>query len=308
MQYHVDGEIVPRNDATVSALNRGVLYGDGITEQVRVYGGRVFEWDAHETRIHDALGALSIPVPEDLREWIDGVLAANDLTEAICRLSITRGGSPDLTPEVDAAPMVVIGTEPAPRGGRKRPNRAGKGDGDADRNEHDDGTEEANDDRDEGQHATDPAVVQTVTIRRPDDPDPLGRRAATVRARLELARAATDRYHADEALVRDRDGFVTGGAANDLLFVDDYALRVPRADPVDVLRPVVCDLAREESIPVEQGRYRPDAVRDADEAFLASAVGGLRPVARLDGIAVGDGPVRRLLSATLDDLIEEQHY
>lgn len=321
MRYHVDGEIIPADEATVSVRNRGVLYGDGITEHTRAFGGQVFEWNAHERRIREKCGALSIPVPADLHERIVSLLAANDLADAVCRLSITRGGGPGLTPDVDAPPTVVIGVEPAPRGGRTRTGRPettseNVSDG-ATRDGSDEGTEAAVGDEttvgDEtaasgGGPRSDPAVVQTVTIRRLDGPDPLGERAADVRARLELARAATDEYRADEALVRDREGFVVGGAASDLLFVDEQALHVPRADPVDVLRPVVCALAREESIPVERGRYPPDAVRDVDEAFLASAVDGVRPIARLDGIAIGDGPVRKLLAATLGDLIEEQYY
>jgi branched-chain amino acid aminotransferase len=71
---------------------------------------------------------------------------------------------------------------------------------------------------------------------------------------------------------------------------------------------VVCDLAREEEVPVEAGRYSPNAVREASEAFLASAAEGIRPISRLDGIAVGDGPVTRLLAATLEKLIETEYH
>jgi branched-chain amino acid aminotransferase len=70
---------------------------------------------------------------------------------------------------------------------------------------------------------------------------------------------------------------------------------------------VVCDLAREEGIPVEADRYSPSTVREASEAFLASAAEGIRPVSDLDGIAVGDGPVTRLLAATLEELIETEY-
>lgn len=320
MQYHVNGTLVPREDATVSVTDRGVLYGDGITERLRAYGGRVFQWMAHAERIDRRCGALSIPVPDDLHERIEGTLAANDLADATVRLSIVRGGGPSLSPTIDAAPTIVIAVEPATRGGRQRAGPTGNGpaaervavdpDDAVDRRtgESGDGIGPEDDGENGESSSAESTVVQTVTIRRPGDGDPLAERAAAIRARLELARAATDRYRADEALVRDREGFVAGGAASDVLFVDDAALRVPETAPVDVLRPVVCDLAREEGIPVERGRYRPNAVREASEAFLASAVEGLRPIVRLDGIGVGDGPVRKLLSATLDELIETRFY
>jgi branched-chain amino acid aminotransferase len=213
--YHVDGEIVPAEEAVVSVRNRGLLYGDGITEWLRAYGGRVFEWSAHERRIEKRCEALSIPVPGDLDERIEATLAANDRSEAVLRLSITRGGGPALTPDLDGDPIVVISAS-APLGS---PDGSGV---------------DAN-----------PVVMQTVTTRRDGNEDPLDERAERLRAHLELARAATDRYRAEEALLRDPNGFVTGGASADLLFVDESALRVPASDPVGVLRPVVCDLARE---------------------------------------------------------------
>jgi branched-chain amino acid aminotransferase len=285
MRFYVDGEFVERENASVSAENRGLLYGDGFTERLRAYGGTVFEWSTHERRIETRCEALSIPVPAGLRDRIAETLAANDLADAVVRLSITRGGGSALVPDLDATPVVVIAVEAAPRGGRSG--------GDL---ESEDG----------GENGTEPAVVQTVTVRRPSESDPLAERSARIRASLELARAATEAYRAEEALLRDAEGHVAGGATSDLLFVDG-ALRVPAADPVGVLRPVVCDLAREENIPIETGRYSPSTVREASEAFLASAIGGIRPVSRLDGIAVGGGAVTRLLAATLDELIEEQY-
>jgi branched-chain amino acid aminotransferase len=278
MYYHVDGEIVSADKAVVSAWDRGLLYGDGLTEWLRAYGGQVFEWSAHQRRIEERCGALSIPVPGDLDERIAATLAANDRSEALIRLSISRGGGPALTPDLDADPVVIVGASAPP----DSPNDPGV---------------ESN-----------PVVMQTVTTRRGGEADPFDERAARLRARLELARAATDQYQAEEALLRDRDGFVTGAASADLLFVDENALRVPASDPVSTLRPVVCDLAREEEVPVEAGRYSPSAVREASEAFLASAAEGIRPISRLDGIAVGDGPVTRLLAATLEKLIETEYH
>ena len=274
MYCHVNGEIVPAEEGVVSVRNRGLIHGDGITEWLRAYGGQVFEWSAHERRIEKRCEALSIPVPGDLDERIEATLAANDRSVAVLRLSITRGGGPALAPDLDADPVVILGASVPP------------------------GSPEVE---------SDPVVMQTVTTRRGSNGDPFDERGTRLHANLELARSATDRYRAEEALLRDSDGFVTGGASADLLFIDDSALRVPASDPVSTLRPVVCDLAREEGIPVEAGRYSPSAIREASEAFLASAVAGIRPVSHLDGIAVGGGPATRLLAATLEELIETEY-
>lgn len=279
MQYHLNGELVPAAEAAVSVTDRAFLYGDGFTDRARAFGGSILEWDAHARRIETTGAALAVPIPGDLRERIDETLRANDLPDAGVRVSVVRGGGPGLTPAIDAEPTVVVAVEPLPRGGRR-----GKP------------TWET------------PAVIQTVTVRRDRSGSPLGERLTALRARLEVARAATDRYRADEALVRDDRGTLTGGAASDLLFVDENALRVPEAKPVGVTRPLVIDLAREEGIPVEPGQYSPSDVREASEAFLTSATWGVRPVASVDGISIEAGPVVRLLRTVYDELIEDRYY
>ena len=81
-----------------------------------------------------------------------------------------------------------------------------------------------------------------------------------------------------------------------------------------VTRATVIDIAQEEGIPVEEGTYTPDAVREADEVFLTNSTWELRPVSSVDGIDVtGDGsgtagPLTTLLSRLFDRHVEERHY
>ena len=63
-----------------------------------------------------------------------------------------------------------------------------------------------------------------------------------------------------------------------------------------ITRMTVFDLAKELGVDVETGDYPGDALRDADEAFLSSTAGGIMPVTRVDGRALGDGkPGRQTL-------------
>lgn len=279
MQYHLNGRLVPAAKAAVSVHDRGFLYGDGFTERLRAFGGSILEWDTHARRIEAAGAALAIDVPDDLRERIAGTLRANDLTDAGVRVSIARGGGPELTPDPEADSTVAVTLERFPRGGR-----------------YGEPTWET------------PAVLQTVTVHHDCAGSPTEDRLTALRARLEVARAATDRHQADEALLCDPAGAVAGGAASDLLFVSQDALRVPEAEPVGVTRPLVLDLARKEGAPVEPGRYSPGDVREASEAFLTNAVWGIRPVTSIDGISMEAGPVVRLLRTVYDELIEGRYY
>ena len=57
-----------------------------------------------------------------------------------------------------------------------------------------------------------------------------------------------------------------------------------------------------------QGRYEPSEIREADEAFLTNTTWELRPVATVDGIDLGSGPVTTLLQRRFDALVERRHY
>jgi branched-chain amino acid aminotransferase len=123
-----------------------------------------------------------------------------------------------------------------------------------------------------------------------------------------LARRDTD---ADAALMLDGEGSLAEGATSNLFFVADDRLHTPSLDgPVlpGITRRVVLDLAADLGVPTETGRYEPDALRAADEAFLTNSTWELRPVASVDGTAVGGGPVTERLAAAFDRLVDAEHY
>ncbi|MFB6166222.1 MAG: aminotransferase class IV [Haloarculaceae archaeon] len=289
-EYHVNGELVPADAATVSVRDRGFRYGDAAFETLRAYGGSVFEWDAHERRLRTTCETLGFAaaVPDDLRERVRATLAANDLADAYVRLSVTRGVQPGkLTPATEFDPTVVVAVDDLPRGGV-------------------DGTAVWDE----------PAIVQTVRTRRtPGEAVPADAKTHNylngILARLELRRAETADYSADEALLRTTDGHVAEGATSNVCFVDRGVLKTPGTD-CDVLpgitREVVLDLARGEDFPVETGRYDVDDVRHADEAFLTNTTWELRPIESVDGIDVGAGPMTQLLTRLFDELVERRHY
>ena len=293
MKYHVDGELVPASEATVSVTDRGFAYGDAAFETLRAYGGRVFEWDAHRRRLERTCDAMGMPeaTPADLRERVRATLAANGLDDAYVRASVTRGEQPGkLTPRPDVDPTVVVVVKPLPRGGV-----------------------------DGAPVWDDPAVLRTVETRRiPDGALPSAAKTHNylngILARLELRRAAGgdasesgDATAADEALLRDADGNVAEGATSNVFFVTDGTLRTPSLDgPVlpGVTRSVVLELAREAGVPAETGAYAPEDVRTADEAFVTNTTWEVRPVASVDGRTVGGGATTRRLARLFDRRVE----
>jgi branched-chain amino acid aminotransferase len=274
VNHHVDGEVVPAAEATVPVDDRGFRYGDRAVEPVRVHGGRPLAWDAHADRLRTSLDRLSLPAPGDLRERVADLVAAG-ATEALLSVSVTRGTGAGLTPADDPEPRVVIRAT-----ARGRAGVAGSPPWDG------------------------PARLQTVKTRRvPDRSVPADARTGS---RVDAVLARAELHAADEALVLDAGGRVVGGADAALLFVADDAVHTPSLDgPVEprVARSLALALARAEGLPVREGSYVPDDVRDADEALLATA-DGLRSVAAVDGIDLPGGPVAPLLAGLYDRHVE----
>ena len=279
--YSVDGALVPASEARVRVDDRGFQYGDGAFETLRAYGGTPFEWSAHRERLARTCSRLGMPdaVPDDARERVRATLAANEFDDAYLKICVTRGVQPGtLSPAPDVDPTVVVYAKPLPRGGV--------------------GSDPVWDA---------PARLRTAETRRPPD-DVLPADGKThnyltaVLARVELR--GTD---ADEALLRDASGAVACAATSNVFAVVDGRLHTPSLDgPVlpGVTRSVVVDLAGEAGHPVTEGTYTPSDVREADEAFLTNSTWEVRPVARVDGTAVGGGPVTRGLAERLDERVE----
>src|ERR671937_407137 len=63
----LDGQWLDRETATVSVYDHGLLYGDGVFEGIRVYGGRIFKLKEHLDRLYDSAQAigLTVPIPKD---------------------------------------------------------------------------------------------------------------------------------------------------------------------------------------------------------------------------------------------------
>ncbi|MCU4925344.1 aminotransferase class IV [Halobacteria archaeon AArc-dxtr1] len=292
--YHVDGDLVPASEATVRVDDRGFRYGDGVFETLRAYGGKLFEWHAHADRLERSARALGIDhglSRTGLRGRIDETLRANGLDNAYVRLSITRGVQPGkLTPDPEVDPTVVVYVASLPRGGT-----AGDPVWDA------------------------PARVERVETRR--IPDAAVPSAAKTHNYLNGILARRELEDGDEALLCDTDGFLAEGATSNLFFVDDGALHTPTTEgPVlpGITRRVVIELARDAEVPIAEGRYEPARLADASEAFLTNTTWEIRPIASVDGEAVGGeavggdavdtGPITDRLAQLYRERVEKRCY
>lgn len=112
MKIYIDGEYYAKLDAKISVFDHGLLYGDGIFEGIRVYGGRIFKLHEHLRRLFASARALMIEIPlsfEAMSGAVSETVSLNQLSDGYVRLIVTRGaGTLGLDPDSCATASVII--------------------------------------------------------------------------------------------------------------------------------------------------------------------------------------------------------
>src|SRR5262245_2686449 len=104
---NVNGKVVPVNEAVVSAEDRGSLFGDGVYEVLRSYGGKLWGYRRHWNRFKRSLAEIDIRNVdlEQIDRWISQTYEQSQISDATVYFHITRGAAPrshawpeDMTP------------------------------------------------------------------------------------------------------------------------------------------------------------------------------------------------------------------
>jgi branched-chain amino acid aminotransferase len=111
----INGALFDKEDAKISVYDHGLLYGDGVFEGLRSYGGKVFRLKEHLDRLWDSAKAILLEIPfsrEEVSRAIDETLKSNSISDGYIRLVVTRGaGSLGLDPNRTSHPQVIIITD-----------------------------------------------------------------------------------------------------------------------------------------------------------------------------------------------------
>ncbi len=279
---HCGGRIVPADEARVSALDAGFLYGDGIYETMRAYGGRVFARPRHLARLARSAARLSLALPpgDAVARAIDETIAANGASDALVRVTITRGrlgrrldlssaGTPTLLVTADA--LDPEGDARRRRGIRVAYSRYARWSGSA------------------------LAGVKSTNYQ------------ISLLARNEAREAG-----AMEVLLADETGAIVEAAASNVFAVEKDRLVTPPLSAGilgGVTRDVVLELAAAAGRRVQEERLPRKRLESADEVFLTGTTIQVAPVTRIGETAIGDGrpgPVtRELLRAYLEAVAQD---
>jgi branched-chain amino acid aminotransferase group I len=259
----VNGEMVSGPAARVSALDQGLLYGYGLFETMRSYGGHVFRLEEHYRRLCEGAALLALEVPLSLtalREAIGAVLQRNELIEAYLRLTLTAGPLQGLTEvtQPSEAQVILFARELT--------------------------------DYPEALYRRGMAAV--ISLVRRNETSPLSRVKSLNCLDNLLAREEARRQGAEEAIVLNSQGFVAEGSASNVFLIRSSKLLTPsiRSGALPgITRQVVLELATAVGLEVKETEIQPAALFDAAEVLLTSSLKEVMPLTRLDGRPIGSG-------------------
>ncbi|SHM10423.1 aminodeoxychorismate lyase [Rhodanobacter sp. OK091] len=233
----------------VPALDRGLAYGDGLFESIRLVDAVAPLWSRHMRRLVESCGRLRIPPPDTMQLWSEVLEVTRDMPHSVVRITVTRGiGERGYALPAAPQPMRVVAAFAPPQ-------------------------------------VADSAYAQGVRmrvcdIRLAEQPLLAGMKHLN---RLEqvLARAEWSDPAIAEGVLCDSHGRVISATMANLFAVVDGMLLTPALD-----RCGVAGVARAEVLAAcpqtQVGALTLDALLGASEVFLSSSVRGILPVRSLD--------------------------
>lgn len=275
MKVWLDGEIVDDARAKVSVFDHGLLYGDGIFEGMRAYGGVAFAFDRHLRRLTVGARALHLELPggvDGIRRAVLRTVEADGGGDRYVRLIVTRGEGPlGLDPSrCPRTRVYCIVDSIALFSDEKR--RAG-------------------------------LSLVTSSLRRPG-PDVLDPRVKTLNyLNNVLAKQEAVRQGADDALMLNAQGRVAEASVANLFVVRDGVLLTPPTTDgclEGVTRATVMELARAMEIPCAERTLGRMDLFGAEEAFLTGTGAGIVRIAGLDGERIGPDEVGPVTARVID--------
>ncbi|MDY0137101.1 MAG: branched-chain-amino-acid transaminase [Thiomicrospira sp.] len=263
----LNGELTLLENAKISVLDHGVLYGDGVFEGLRVYHGRPFMLAEHIQRLMQSAHALLLHMPyseEQLHQACLTLIERNGLADGYIRLVVTRGeGSLGLDPRNCTQPNVFI----LYRSLKMSDNRI----------------------QQQG------ARLITASVRRTPS-DVLDPKIKTLNYLNNiLAKTEANLAGMDDALLLNHAGQIAEASAANLFIVKGDTLRTPPTYAgalQGITRDILIELAKMLKFEVQETPMTLYDVYNADEAFLTGSGAELIPVAEVDGRRLRQAPGR----------------
>jgi branched-chain amino acid aminotransferase len=278
---YINGKFVPSEEAAVSVFDHGFLYGDGVFEGIRAYGGRVFRLKEHVKRLFDSAQAIMLCIPmtqEEMSQAILETLRKNNLKDGYIRPIVTRGvGDLGLDPvKCSAATVLIVSQEWGAMYG----------------NLYEIGL-----------------TAVTVAVRR-NAPDALPPNIKSLNYLNNImAKTEANIKGGNEAIILDPQGRISEGSGDNIFIIKDSRIYTPYTinNLKGITREAVMELAKAKGYEVLERDLGLFDLYTGDEVFVTGTAAEVAPVTKVDGRTIGSGepgPITKDLMAAFRELTQ----
>lgn len=257
---YLNGQYLPIEQAQISVLDRGFLFGDGVYEVIPVFASKPFRLHEHLLRLDDSLNGIRLSSPFDHKEWkeiFSALIEKNGGGNLSIYLQVTRGASDKRDHSLPENPRPTVFAMCAPMPASKPPEEQ------------------------EG------ACAITLEDNRWHA---CNVKAITLLANILLRQKAVDKGCAEAILLRN--GIVTEGAASNLFAViNDKLVTPPKSNHVlpGITRDLIIELANANGLPCEERTISEAELQQASEIWVTSSTREILPIIKLNEQIVGEG-------------------
>lgn len=266
VQIWIDGELKQAENAVVSVLDRGFLYGDSVFETLRTYGKRPFALQEHVDRLEKSAERVLIQMPvsaAQISAEIARAVEEAEFPESYVRVMLTRGqGALGLDPRAAVKPLRVLIVAPLSPPPLK--------------------------DYEQGI-----SVITFQTSRVQDDTPAAGAKVGNYLVAVLANRQAAE-SGAKEALISNVAGEVVEGATSNVFWFEGGKLWTPPLSAgilAGITRHHILRAAGNLKWAVEMRVPKVRELVESDGVFISSSLREMLPVVSIDGAQVTSGRV-----------------
>lgn len=249
----LNGRFLKESDAKISIADSGFLYGEGVYETLRTVKGEIMNLEAHLERLVRSAGMVGVCLTDVTRigKWAKQVVKKNDF-KSEARIRITVSGGVHGFGEVAIKPTVLITAVPLVSVGARRVRGV---------------------------------KVITFSVERP-----LPEAKTTFLVPAMMAQRAMQKARAYEALLVNREGWVTEGSISNVFMVRRGVIFTPKTGILGgTTRARIIELARRNKWPLKERDFKVRDLMRAEEVFICNAPRGVIPVKQVDEKVVDNG-------------------
>ncbi|MDA9625993.1 branched-chain amino acid transaminase [Pseudomonadota bacterium] len=281
----LNGAFQPFNDSNIHLLSHTLHYGLGAFEGIRAYetkaGGAIFRLSEHTERLFDAAKKINITIPysiEELEAVQKEAMTKNKLQEGYIRPIVFLGSeSMGLRAKDLVSVNVAVACWEWPS--YMDPEAKKKG-------------------------------ISIIKSPYQQYENPLYSNNKIIGTYINSIMALHDALakNADEAILLDKNGFISEGSGENLFIIKDSKLLTPKTDFClnGITRQTVMQIASDLGIEVEEKNLKFDELVDADEAFFSGTAVEITPITKVDNSIIGSGtigPISERLQSKYSEIV-----